>query len=71
MYGSTPLAWAAHGSANCRKGADEDYIAVISMLLDAGSERVPSFNNWNEPPEQLGSKAVNAFLRESGFTALP
>src|SRR6185295_1058934 len=56
-YGSTPLAWAAHGSANCRE-ADEDYVAVIDQLLDAGATRPPSFNNWNEPPENLASDAV-------------
>jgi hypothetical protein len=56
-YGSSPIAWAAHSSAHCRD-ADEDYMAVIDLLLDAGSARAPSYNKWNEPPESLASEAV-------------
>jgi hypothetical protein len=65
-YGSTPLAWAAHGSNNCRE-ADDDYIAIIDLLLQAGSERAPSYNHWNEPPENLASDAVADHLRARGF----
>lgn len=65
-YGSTPLAWAAHGSANCRD-ADDDYVAAIDLLLDAGAKREPSFNHWSEPPEALCSDAVEAHLRARGF----
>ena len=65
-YVSTPLAWAAHGSVNCRS-ADDEYIAVIDVLLAAGSLREPSFNKWNEPPEALASDAVAEHLRMAGF----
>ena len=65
-YGSSPIAWAAHGSANCRN-ADNDYIAVIDLLLEIGSERAPSFNKWNEPPEALASEMVADHLRARGF----
>jgi ankyrin repeat protein len=65
-YGSSPIAWAAHGSYNCRP-ADDDYIAVIDLLLAAGSEREPSFNKWNEAPESLASEAVADHLRARGF----
>ncbi len=65
-YGSTPLAWAAHGSVNCHS-ADDDYIAVIDVLLGAGSLREPSFNKWNEPPEALASEGVADHLRMVGF----
>lgn len=65
-YGSSPIAWAAHGSANCRT-ADDDYIAVIDQLLDAGAERAPSYNHWKEPPEALASDAVADHLRARGF----
>ncbi|MFN8587649.1 MAG: ankyrin repeat domain-containing protein [Candidatus Eisenbacteria bacterium] len=65
-YGSTPLAWAAHGSRNCRD-ADDDYLAVVDLLLDAGAKREPSYNHWGEPPEALCSDAVEARLRERGF----
>lgn len=66
-YGSSPLAWAAHGSANCRE-ADEDYVAAIDLLLDAGADRDASFNHWNEPPENLASETVADHLRARGFT---
>jgi ankyrin repeat protein len=62
-FGSSPLAWAAHGSQNCRS-ADDDYIAIIDMLLEAGSDRAPTYNNWNEPPEGLSSARVAAHLRK-------
>lgn len=65
-YGSTPLAWAAHGSANCRS-ADDDYLAIVDLLLDAGAKREPSYNHWNEPPENLCSDAVGEHLRQRGF----
>jgi ankyrin repeat protein len=67
-YGSSPIAWAAHGSANCRD-ADDDYIAVIDLLLEARSERAPSFNNWNEAPENLASDAVADHLIARGFAS--
>ena len=65
-YGSSPLAWAAHGSANCRS-ADDDYLAVVDLLLRAGATRAPSYNKWNEPPENLASGAVADHLRARGF----
>lgn len=65
-YGSTPLAWAAHGSQHCRD-ADEDYVRVIDLLLEAGSQREPSYNKWKEPPEALASDAVADHLRLRGF----
>jgi ankyrin repeat protein len=69
-YGSSPIAWAAHGSAHCRE-ADPDYIAVIDLLLDAKSERAPSYNKWNEPPENLASDAVADHLLARGFASAP
>jgi ankyrin repeat protein len=66
MYGSSPLAWAAHGSQNCRS-ADDEYIAVIDLLLAAGPERALTYNKWGEPPEALASDAVAEHLRERGF----
>lgn len=67
VYGSSPIAWAAHGSVNARPGNDADYLAVVTMLLDAGATRAPSYNAWGEPPEQLGSDAVVALLRARRF----
>ena len=65
-FGSSPLGWAAHGSANCRQ-ADDDYRAVVSTLLDAGAGREASLNRWGEGPEALCTPAVEALLRERGF----
>jgi ankyrin repeat protein len=68
QYGSSPIAWAAHGSVNSRPGNDADYVAVVEALLDAGSLREMAYNRWNEPPERLGNAAVNAVLKARGFT---
>lgn len=67
-FGSSPLAWAAHGSVNCRPGNDDDYKAVIDLLLHAGASREASYNKWNEAPEQLASKPVVAFLKAREFS---
>ncbi len=68
-YGSSPIAWAAHGSCNCRpaENADDDYRAIVEQLLAAGSSREASFNRWGEPPESLATPSVAALLRERGF----
>ena len=66
QFGCSPLAWAAHGSANCRR-ADDDYRAVVEALLDAGAGRETSINRWGEPPESLATPRVARLLRERGF----
>lgn len=65
-FGSAPLGWAAHGSRHCRR-ADEDYCAVIDLLLARGADRESSFNRWGAPPEALSSRRVAAHLRGRGF----
>ena len=66
QFGSSPLGWAAHGSANCRR-ADDDYAAIVELLLDAGAEREPSINRWGGPPEALSSRRIARLLRRRGF----
>lgn len=66
-YGSSPLAWAAHGSVNAERDADDDYVAIVHMLLDAGATRAESYNSWNESPESMGRPAVVRALKERGF----
>ena len=66
QYGSSPLGWAAHGSANFRS-ADADYVTIVDLLLDAGATNEFATNNWGEPPANLGSDAVAARLVERGL----
>lgn len=66
-FGSSPIAWAAHGSVNCRPGHDDDYKAVVDILLQAGATREAAYNKWKEAPEQLASKPVAALLKKRGF----
>jgi len=65
-YGSSPLGWAAHGSKNSH-AADDDYCAIVEMLIAAGADRETSFNRWGEPPENLGTRRVAAVLRRHGM----
>ena len=66
QFGSSPLGWAAHGSANCRR-ADDDYAAIIEQLLDAGADRESTINRWGGPPEALSSRRITRLLRRRGF----
>ena len=70
VFGSSPVAWAAHGSRNCRS-ADVEYIAVIGLLLDAGSAFEPAINRWGAEPLEFAPPAVAAFLRSRGFVRRP
>lgn len=69
-FGGSPLGWAAHGSANCRR-ADDDYCAVVEALLDAGADRETSINRWGEPPENLATRRVARLLQRRGFASEP
>lgn len=66
-YGSSPIAWAAHGSLFSGKGTDEEYTTIVQLLLDAGATREESINRWQEPPETMARPAVAALLVERGF----
>jgi ankyrin repeat protein len=66
-YGSSPLAWAAHGSRFCDDGPTAAYPRVVEQLLAAGATRAESINRWGEPPEQLASDDVSRRLKEHGF----
>lgn len=63
-YGSSPIAWAAHGSSNSRPGHDDAYLAVVKLLATAGSTRDESFNRWGEAPESMASARVAEAVRE-------
>ncbi|GAB1343028.1 ankyrin repeat domain-containing protein [Gemmatimonas sp.] len=70
-YGSSPLAWAAHGSLHCDRANDTDYPAMVHLLLDAGATRAESFNQWQESPESMARPSVVAVLQARGFLERP
>jgi ankyrin repeat protein len=65
-FGSSPIGWAAHGSANCRS-ADDDYVAVVDVLLEAGSDYEASVNRWGQDPAAMASPRVAGRMKERGF----
>lgn len=67
-YGSSPIAWAAHGSRFSQSGDASAYAHIVAMLLDAGATRSESFNRWGESPELLATEAVARVLETRGFT---
>jgi ankyrin repeat protein len=62
-YGSSPLAWCAHGSRFCRE-ADEDYLEIARVLLDAGSSRDATINRWGEPPESMARPRIARLIEK-------
>ena len=66
-YGSSPIAWCAHGSRFRDRANDEDYPAIAHLLLDEGATRAESYNQWDEAPEGMARPSVVAVLRERGF----
>jgi ankyrin repeat protein len=66
VYGCSALAWACHGSANCRT-ADDDYLRCIDLLIDAGADHDTAINRWGTPPEEMGRPAIAHRLAQRGF----
>lgn len=66
-YGSSPIAWCAHGSRHCDRGNDVEYPAIVHLLIDAGATRPEAYNRWNESPESLARPSVVSAMRERGF----
>jgi ankyrin repeat protein len=64
QFGCSPLAWAAHGSRFC-KADDASYLAIVDMLIDAGSQVEYTINKWGEPMD--ASPAVKKHLKTRGF----
>ena len=65
-HGCSALAWACHGSANCRT-ADDDYVGCVDMLIDAGADRATAIKRWDGPPAAMGRPAITRRLVERGF----
>jgi len=66
LYGCSALAWACHGSANCRD-ADADYLRCVDLLVEAGADRETAINRWGAPPESMGHPTITARLVERGL----
>lgn len=62
-YGSSPLAWAAHGSRNVRN-ADATYRRILEALFEAGADYEAAVSRSGVRPEDLASEPIAAFLRE-------
>lgn len=67
-YGSSPIAWAAHGSSFCRR-ADDAYCTIVDLLWKAGAEYPFAINRWNEGPERMASPRVRRQLQKRRFVA--
>jgi hypothetical protein len=68
-YGSSPIAWCAHGSLYNGRANDEDYPAIAELLIDAGATRPESYNQWQESPESMARPSVVAVFKARGFVA--
>jgi ankyrin repeat protein len=63
VCGTSPLAWAAHGSRNCRD-ADADYAAVVRALFAAGASYAAAVNRWDVAPESVASPVISDLIAE-------
>jgi ankyrin repeat protein len=68
--GCSPLGWAAHGSRYCEAASEDEYRAVVEVLLHAGANRENAINTWGETPEETASPGVAATLRAYGFALI-
>lgn len=65
-YGSSPVAWAAHGSHFCRQ-ADDDYGAIVELLITRGSSIDFSVNKWGERAALMAVPPVAAVFSRHGW----
>jgi len=63
IFQVSPLAWAAHGSANWQYAKEENYLEIVKLLLEAGAEREPAVNRWDVAPEDVASPNVAAIIQ--------
>jgi ankyrin repeat protein len=69
-YGSSPVAWAAHGSRNSTN-ADEAYRRILTALFEAGAHYECGVSRAGVRPEDLASESVAGFLREAKGNGTP
>ncbi len=65
-YGSSPLAWAVHGSVHATPD-DVRYLAVVELLAAAGADRTHAINRWGETPSNMGNAVMTERLRRLGL----
>jgi ankyrin repeat protein len=66
-YGSSPLAWAAHGSRNALDAAAR-YQEIVAMLFEAGAHYESAVSHSGVLPEDLASEPVAQCIRERAVT---
>jgi ankyrin repeat protein len=66
QFGSSPIAWAAHGSRYCHR-ADADYAAIVDRLAAAGAVLDAAINRSGEEPVAFATRPVAARLRAHGL----
>ena len=72
QYGSSPVAWAAHGSAHAGHGREAEYVRIVERLVGAGSRYEAAVNRWGEEPGWMASTQVREallrlrFMRDAG-----
>jgi ankyrin repeat protein len=60
-FGSSPLAWAAHGSKH-RIIAEDDYCAIVNALIDAGADYESAVSRAGVRPEDIANEKVAVLL---------
>jgi ankyrin repeat protein len=63
IFQTSPLAWAAHGSANWLYAKEENYLEIVKLLLETGAERDPAVNRWDVAPEDVAGPNVAALIQ--------
>jgi hypothetical protein len=61
-YDTSPLAWAAHGSKNCRD-ADEEYICIVEALFHAEADWESAVGRGDSTPEAVATPKVALEIR--------
>lgn len=63
-YGSSPLAWAAHGSKH-KRDAEDDYCAIVNALFDAGADYEYAVSRSGVRPEDIATERVAEFIGQA------
>lgn len=67
-FGTPPLGWATHGSANCHR-KNGDWLGCAEAIIKAGAPLDGPLNKWDERPIDLGTDELAALLIRYGAKA--